>query len=247
MSTLMLLYKNVTALSRETHSALKLKASESFDFAKQTHWVPLAGVEFYPASRDYPIVFARDAQTQAVTPILLVGLKAGENDQIDASGKWRTGVYLPAFIRRYPFVLAETGADPENELAVCFDNSSDCLGEEEGHPLFNPDRTNSATLDESLRFLNDFKIEMERTKHFSDALQKLELLESRSVEIRSADGASWTVRDFLVVNEEAFGKLTGTQLAELHKNGYLGWIFAHLMSLSTLRDLFDLHRQRVAA
>lgn len=246
MLTLMLLYKNATALSRETHSTLKLKAGQSFDFARQVHWVPLAGAEFYPASRDYPIVFIEDEQSKEVTPILLLGLEAGENDQIDASGQWRSGVYLPAFIRRYPFVLAETGTDPENELAVCFDDTSDCLGEKDGQPLFNSDGTNSVILDESIRFLSNFKGEMERTKHFSQELQKLGLLESRSVDIRSVDGVSWTVRDFLAVNEDTFSKLTGAQLAELHKQGYLGWIFAHLMSLSTLPALFDLHRQRVS-
>lgn len=242
MSKSMLLYKNITVLSREQHKALKLKTVEGFGFAADTHWLPIAGAEFYQAARYSSIVFVSEGPIgrETITPILLTGLEAGRNDYVSKDGKWKENTYLPAFVRRYPFVVA---AQDENadELTICFDAAFSGFNKEEGTPLFNEDGTNSALLDEAIQFMTGFNVEMKRTREFAELLLELDLLERRSAEIRSNSGEVFHIQDFLLVNEAKLAKLTGDQLANLNEKGFLGWVFAHLMSLGNLPDLLSIH------
>lgn len=244
MSTTLLFYKDVSGLSTEAHRDLKLKPVNSFEFAAQTHVVPLAGAEFYSASRHYPIVFTGE-EGGDVSPIAIVGLEAGSNAFVAADGHWRERTYVPAFVRRYPFVPAQKG-DQDDEFTVCFDASCSYLNETEGQPLFNEDGSHSPLLIEAVQFLSDFKGEMERTLRFAGQLKKFDLLERSSATIQAPDGATFAVQDFWVVSEEKLGKLKPKELAELHQDGFLGWIFAHLMSLANLPELHDIYRQHTS-
>lgn len=242
MPKTMLFYRNVKVLSRDDHKALRLKSVEGFEFAAHTHWLPVAGVEFYQAARSFPIMFASEGEgaNEKVTAILLTGLERGSNDYISKDMKWTPNTYLPAFIRRYPFVLA-TSQEKSDDFMVCFDSSFPGFNDQEGAPLFNEDGTESDLLKNAVQFLQGFNNDLQRTNKFVEELRKLKLLERRSAEVRSPAGAVFQVQDFLVVNEEKFSKLNASQLLNLHKNGYLGWIFAHLMSLSNLPALLELH------
>jgi hypothetical protein len=245
MTNTMLLYKNVTALSRDEHRKLRLRPAEGFAFAAATHWLPVAGAEFYAAARAYPIMFVNETagDRTEISPILLVGLEAGHNDYVDNKQQWRAETYLPAFVRRYPFVLA-TAPEQTSEFTVCFDATSKAFSENEGQPLFGDDGSASALLNEVIAFMNGFTTEMTRTRRFVEELKRLDLLETRSAQIRSPDGGLFNLQDFLIVSEEKFGKLEAEDLAALHKEGFLGWVFAHLMSLGNLPELLKLHQTR---
>ncbi len=242
MSTTMLFYKNVTALSRDSHKKLKLDPVNGFDMAANTHWLPVVGGEFYQASPHYPIVFAAETKegAEVITPILLLGLEAGHNDYVAKDMSWKAGTYLPAFVRRYPFVLASTD-QASKDFTICFDKDFAGFNEKKGKELFNKDGSNSEFLDETIKFMNGFTVEMERTKEFVALLSKFQLLEKRNAEITSSTGASFKVQDFHVVSEAKLAKLTGEELVELNQKGYLGWIIAHLMSLANLPKLLDMH------
>ncbi len=248
MANVMLFYKNTTVLNREEHKNLKLKAVEGFGFAENTHWLPVAGVEFYQASRHYPIMFVSEGtgDKEVVTPILLVGLDHGNNAYVDKDHKWKADAYLPAFVRRYPFVPANADEKKNDEFMVCYDAAFAGFNTKEGMPLFNEDGTETDLLKGAVQFLLGFNNDMQRTRTFVEELRKLDILEKRSADIRNASGATFQVQDFLVVSEEKFAKLTGPQLEKLHKEGFLGWVFAHLMSLANLPTLLDLHLARKA-
>lgn len=239
----MLFYKNVTALSRDDHKGYKLKLVDGFEFAQETHWMPVAGVEFVHAARHYPVVFVGEGDK--LHPILLLGLEVGHNEYVNEDKAWKGDTYLPAFVRRYPFVLADTGAKSK-ELTVCFDAAFSGWNKTEGRELFLPNGENSEFLQEMLQFMNGFNVEMERTAAFMRELNRLNLLVKRSADIKSASGKTFQVQDILVVDETALSKLSGDDLETLNKAGFLGWIFAHLMSLGNLTALFDLHLARKA-
>lgn len=244
MSNVMLFYKNVTALNRDEHKNLKLKPVEGFGFAEKTHWLPVAGVEFYQASRHYPIMFVAEGEgkDEVISPILLAGLELGHNAYVGKDHKWKADTYLPAFVRRYPFVPATSeGKTDPNEFMLCYDADFAGFNTKEGTALFNEDGTESEFLKGAVQFLIGLNNDMQRTRVFVDELKKLDLLEKRSADIRNAAGATFQVQDFLVISEEKFAKLTGAQLEKLHKEGFLGWIFAHLMSLANLPALLDMH------
>jgi hypothetical protein len=240
----MLLYKKITALSREEHRKLRLKPAADFAFAAQTHWLPVAGIEFFQAARFYPIVFTPGTNdtSEAISPILLVGLEAGHNDYVGSTMRWKADTSVPAFVRRYHFVFAETS----DKLTVCFDAAYEGFSHTEGEALFNEDGSNGKLLDEALKFLDDFTLQMRRTRSFADELVRLQLLEKSSARIRSAAGETFNVQDFLAVSEERLAKLGDADILRLHKEGFMGWIFAHLMSLGNLPALLELHRMRKA-
>ncbi|MEN3929936.1 SapC family protein [Microvirga sp. W0021] len=247
MSPVMLFYKDVQVLSRDEHRDLRLKGSEGFDFAANTHWLPVAGTEFASACRSYPIVFVSEGSgaDEKITAILLVGLQQGSNDYVDNEKHWHPGAYLPAFVRRYPFALAVPGPNDEGgkgDFMVCFDASFAGFNMEEGAHIFNEDGTASELLEGVVEFMNGFQNDLAETKKFVDELRRLDLLERRSAEVRGSNGRLFKVDDILVVNEKKFNELSDAEVGKLHRQHYMGWIYAHLMSLSNLPLLVDLHR-----
>lgn len=242
MSNTMLLYKNVTALSRDTHKSLKLDPVTGFEVAAKTHWVPTAGVELYQAAHHYPVVFVNENHNGDITttPLLLLGLEAGRNDFVASDYSWKKGCYIPAFIRRYPFVIAAANKDA-SEFTLCFDSSFPGFNKKKGKALFTKEGKNSEFLEETLQFMNGFNIEMKRTREFVDLLNKHLLLEKCAAQIVSSTNVAFNVQDFLVVSEKKLANLDGEALVELNQKGYLGWITAHLMSLSNLPKLLDMH------
>tara|TARA_R110000751_G_scaffold148131_1_gene252841 strand:+ start:464 stop:1198 length:735 start_codon:yes stop_codon:yes gene_type:complete len=233
MSTL-LLYKEIKALNRDQHKALKMNAGKGCEFAAGTHIVPLAGLEFFQAARSYPILFVGEGEQ--LSPIALLGLKEGLNSFVDDSGQWRSNTYVPAFIRRYPFVLAQSEND---EFTVCFDEAYAGWNETEGRELFSETGENSEYLNEMIQFLQNFTAEMHRTRELVSVLQELELLESRTLKLSHVSGETFVLKDFHAVNEERFLALNDEQVLRLNKAGFLGWVYAHLMSLGNSNLLFE--------
>lgn len=234
----MLLYEKITLLNRDSHRKLKLQPINGVGFARRTHIVPLALSEFFQAARDFPILFIGEGEERL--PVALMGLAQKQNCFVDADGKWATGVYLPAFVRRYPFVLADTGND---SFSVCFDEAFEGWNEKEGKALFDEEGGNTPFLDEVIQFLQGFTAEMRRTQAFTKRLGELELLQEKRLELAHASGERFVVNDFLAVDEAAFNKLDDEQILALHRDGFLGPIYAHLMSLGSANRLFDRFRK----
>ena len=206
--TQLLFYGNVAALNRERHADLRLKPSEGdCSFAAGSHFVPLAGTEFYQAAADYPIVFA--GAEEEPSPVVILGLAEGHNAFVEGSGQWRAGTYVPAFVRRYPFVLARGDeSDPDN-LTVCVDEDYAGLTDEEGvgERLFDEEGQEGPTLQKAVTFLQEYLAESERTRRFVQRLVELKLLVRRDVQITDAEGTSYVLRDFRVIDPPALDKL----------------------------------------
>jgi len=229
-------YNNITLLNRDAHKNLKLQRRSDFAFARKTHLVPLALQEFHQAARDYPILFVGEGEAQ--TPVALLGLKPETNSFVDEQGGWITGTYVPAFVRRYPFVLADTEND---NFSVCFDADYDGWSEEEGEPLFDEEGKNTNYLQEVIQFLQSFTVEMRRTQAFVDRMKELKLMEKKRLDLRHPSGEQFSINDFYGIDEKAFLELDDADILALHKEGFLGAIYAHLISLGSSNSLFDRH------
>lgn len=240
----MIFYDKPIALNRDRHRKLKLNQPSGgrFDFARHTNSVLLAATELAEASRDYPVVFVgKDASD--FTLAALVGLRDQENVFMDDAGEWQAGRYLPAFVRRYPFVLAEGEAGAE--LTVCVDESYAGLNQKTGQPLFDANGKETPVLKTAIEFLQLFHLEMHRTRAFAARLAKLDLLVPKTVRIGRA-GKQEVLDGLFVVDEEKLVKLPDAELVALIREGFMPWIYAHLLSLGNLQRLAALQPTVVA-
>jgi hypothetical protein len=233
-------YEHPVPLNRTEHKDLRLKGVPNMKFAMTTHSVPLTCAEFAPAARDLMIVFA-GADAASAGPIALLGLRENENLYIDASGQWVPNTYIPAFVRRYPFVLGEKPPGQEDgDFTVFLDDGYEGFNAVEGERLFNEDGTDTAMLTNAVGFLSEFQQNIERTRSFMQQLVKHDLLEPRNVQLRKGEadsGQGITLNGLFMVTEEKLRALDEKATHELMREGVLGWIYAHLLSLANIDRL----------
>jgi hypothetical protein len=225
-----LFYERPVPLNRNAHKQLRLKPLESLKFALRAHSVPLTGAEFPVAARDLMIVFGGKSIAEA-GPMAVLGLRENENLYVDAEGKWEQDTYIPAFVRRYPFVLAEKPAGAEgDDFTVFLDEAYAGFNTSEGEPLFKEDGSNSEMLTKAVGFLGEFQDQVSRTKWFMEQLVKHDLLEPRSLRLEKG-GKTINLNGLFMVNEDKLRALDAATTQELLVSGAMGWIYAHLISL----------------
>lgn len=232
MKTL-LIYDDLVSLNRDHHRQLKLAPTQAqFGFADSTNSVLIAASELPLAVLDFPCVFIAAEGGHSLAA--LVGLRDRENLFVTSDGGWAPGSYLPAFFRRYPFVLAE--AEGDASFTVCLDRAHPGLNTERGQALFEADGRETAWLEEVKRFLVNFRQEMTATREFADHLAALGLLEDGAVAY-VLDGEQHSLRGFSTVNEARLRALDAATLKDLAERGWLGLIYAHLLSLNQVQKL----------
>ena len=167
-----LFYADLVPLSTSQHADWKIKTQDKAPFLAQHHAVPVTVDEFVVASRFYPIIFSSGEQS---VPLALMGLNEGVNVFVDADGTMPNPAYVPAYVRRYPFLLAKLRPDSD-ELSLCFDPSAPGLGAnlEDGLALFDGDKP-SATTTEILGFCEQFEQAGARTGQFMTELNDLDI------------------------------------------------------------------------
>ncbi len=238
-ANLPLFYKNLVPLQSGPHSAYRTRTTEKAPFFATTHAVPLTIDEFVHAQRFYPIVFSVGENP---VPLALFGLNEGVNVHVEADGTLKRETYVPAYVRRYPYMLARLAQDAQ-ELSLCFDPDSGLVGEGgDGQPLFDGDKPSEAT-NTILKFCEDFELSAQRTAAFVQELKSMDLLMDGEVAIQMGDPNQqdqqpFIYRGFQMVNETKFRDMRGDELRKINQNGILPLIVAHLFSLSLVRELF---------
>ena len=236
-----LFYNGLEPLSSETHATWRVRSLDRAPFLIGQHAVPVTVDEFPLVQRHMPIVFSVGEES---VPIALMGLNEGVNVFIDDEGKLRdTNVYVPAYVRRYPYMLARLRPDTQ-ELSLCFDPTADSIGPfEDGEALFDDGQPSEATKS-ILQFNETFEQAGARTQAFMKELKEAELLMDGEVTIQP-DGAAqpFIYRGFQMINEEKLADLRGDQMRKMGKSGMLPLLYAHLFSLSLMREIFGRQMQ----
>jgi len=237
-------YERPIALNRDRHKTLRLAiTSDHYRFAATTNALPIMSTEFAEAARHYPIVFVGE-EGGAFSVAALVGLRDGENLMVDTEGGWEPGTYVPAFARRYPFVLAQ--ADDSDRLTVCVDEVYAGLGQDSGQPLFDDEGAGTPYLQTMLDFLQAFHVEAQRTSDFATRLRQLGLLVPKVITVERTGQAKQSLQGLWTVDPVKLRGLDDVRVVELFRNGYLAWIEAHLISLGSLARLVDRTDQQTA-
>jgi hypothetical protein len=237
-----LFYNSIEPINLEQHGKMKVRGLTSLPELGRTHAVPLTVDEFALVQRHYPIVFSVGDQP---VPIALMGLNEGVNVFLDDSGRSNDpSLYIPAYLRRYPFLLAKLRPDSD-ELSLCFDPTSGAVGDfDDGEPLFNGDQPSDATK-AILEFCEQFEAAGLRTTAFIEDLVKSDLLMDGEVAIQPEGfDQPFVYRGFRMIDEEKLRNLRGDELRKMNQSGMLPLVYAHLFSLSQMRDVFARQMQQ---
>ena len=229
------MYQNVEPINSVVHSKCGIKELSTFAYAKEMIHAPITVAEFYESCKDYPIVFAKDA-SGSWSALALIGYKEKENLFIDDKGAWEKNRYIPAFIRRYPFIfVAQPNTD---ELTLAFDVT--CKEEKctvMQRRFFDDDAKATPFLQTIMSFLTQFQNDAKATAVFIKQLDEWELLEARTANIVTPAGETFTLNGFYVINEEKLRHLGKKKKEEIYAKNAIPLITAHLISLSNIQRM----------
>ena len=210
-----LFYSRPEPLSLELHKGLGVKRMDGpFAFARAGHAVPLAVTEFSLAAITGPIIFVGEEKT----PLAVMGLNANENLFLREDGMFDAGVYIPAYIRRYPFVFANDAEAKQSIL--CIDRAAEFVVEGGDLQFFNEDGTPTAYTQGCIEFCNNYEVERQRTLNFVEMLKSMDLFETKVATHTpmNEDGTPaepQVIAEFFGVSDAKLNALSHNKLAEL--------------------------------
>ena len=236
MATQLLIYETAVPVSAARHRDASVAAGADYAFARNVNSVPLMAVEFPHAAPEYAIVFA--GAKDEVMPAVILGVRGNENLYLQHS-KW-SAKYIPAFVRRYPFVFST--ADDGKTFMLCVDEAYAGFNREgRGQRLFGEDGKPAPYVENVLKFLQEYQAQFNRTRAFCRKLKELELLEPMQAQIAMGSGERLSLGGFWAVNRAKLKALSGDRLGELAKTDELELLYVHLQSMRN----FNLLRERL--
>ena len=229
-----LFYKSLALLDSAKHAELSLKQSASYGFVRETSVIPVLITEFAPAALSYPVVFV--GGDGGASPALLMGARQNGNVYVDEAGNWAEGAYVPAYVRRYPFLLIE---DREaGRAGLCIDDTSDRIVPGDVRPFFT-DGKRSDFVSEALNLCIQFKRDADATRSFVEALETHGLLEDRTAQFRVKDGGAFAVTGFMSVDRDRWQALPDDTWLDFRKKGWVTAVELHLASMLNMTRLLD--------
>ena len=234
MAKQLLIYESAVPVSAARHADVSVEPNESFAFTAGINAVPLMAVEFPRASAEYAIVFT--AEGDNVMPAVVLGVKTAQNLFLTPEARWKA-YYVPAFIRRYPFVFSSSDG---KTLTLCIDESHPGFNREgKGNALFGADKKPTPFVEKVLEFLKEFQVQFELTRQFGRRIKELQLLEPMQANVTTPQGEKFALSGFLGVNRDKLPQLGGEQLEKLVKTDELELLYLHLASLRNFTEFKD--------
>lgn len=221
------LYQEVELLSSQVHGDMRVREIRSADYAREITDSLVTVDEFYAAARSQPIVFAKGQEDQLFAAVLL-GLGRKASWFVDEQGMWKSGEYMPAFLRRYPFIFVTDEEKGTNYLAI--DKANPAFNGEEGERLFTEDGFPSKFTQKVLDFMQNYEAAHARTRAFCAELERLRLLETITIN-KWVGFQAPILKNIKRVNESRLDKLPADEMKKLVDAGYYKLIVAHLISL----------------
>lgn len=241
-------YKTPEALNPSRHGGQGLVVPQGFAFARESHAIPLAASEMPMAMRSYPIVFGGSEHM----PVAITGIRSGQNLFVEENGSWSAPHYVPAYVRRYPFILAgDTGeekltlcVEPDPERVVKLPASGVIAGEVLPETFFENGKI-SATTRRALAFCEEFQAMINATRATIKVVADAGLLTDRQGKVTLDNGEIANITDFQVVDEEKFNSLPDEDFLALRRAGALAMVYCHLASMNSWQSV--IHQARLHA
>jgi hypothetical protein len=228
-------YREIVPLQKNQGVALPPPGSLPA-FCAQTNAMPVSYIEFAPAARDYPIVFASNDQGKSYAPVAVLGLAQNENLFV-RNGAWEQGLYVPAYVRRYPFCMARVtmGATAQENRLICVEKS---FVSDAGEKMFDAEGKPAPRWAQIEQLLREYEADLERTRELCSILADYDLFEPFTMQATPASGAQpINLAGMFRVQESKLEHLNAAQHKNLFKKGIVGRIYAHLLSLENFGSL----------
>ena len=163
-------------------------------FTQSLNAIPVSYTEFNVAHRDYPIVFSSGDEGKSFAPVAVLGLQAQEN-LFALNDGWAPGVYVPAYVRRYPFCMARVTLDniEQAERLICVE--SEHVTETGGVAMFGEQQEPLPRWKEIEKLLEEYEADLERTKEMCGILADYGLLEPFTLQATLNAGGSMHLTD----------------------------------------------------
>lgn len=234
------MYAQLATINKDRHATVKVKPTDGFSYAARFHVAAVLAHEFPRAASIYPVVFLKDEASGRFQPVALLGLEEGQNLFVDDSGRWKAS-YVPAVIRRYPFALAAAG-DPAT-FAVCIDEGSPLVGQEDGLPLFDEQGQPAAALQNVVKYLSELQQMDAQTQAFCQFLAEQDLLVPLNMQLQLGQEVK-NVQGAFAINDARLAALPDELFIQMRQRGYLPAAYAHLVSLTQVERLLMLQGDR---
>ena len=227
-----LFYSDPHALTVERHGAKAIATDANYSFARKTNSVPVTAMEFTRVMRNYPIVFTAG---DPVVPVAVLGLRGTRNQFVSDDGVWREGAYIPAYVRRYPFILVES---PDKlQYSLCIDEAAAHFADD-GQALFE-DGEPAEICKKALEFCSAYQGQHSFSLEFTATLEKYSLLVENRAAVTMASGENLSLSGFLVIDEEKFMGLPDDVFLDWRQRGWIPLVYCHLLSMGNWQTLSE--------
>jgi hypothetical protein len=229
-------YRAPRPLHAASDGDLSLADPPDYGFACEAATVPLVAGDFEQACKFYPIVFTLG---EVPWPVAIVGLRPGRNMFVDDRGQWDEGVYIPAYVRRYPFIFLDTDGDSEGtppETLLGVDEAAPTIVHGHANPLFRDGKPTEIT-DTALAFCAEYQAESLRTEAFARALAQAGLLVDKTAVARDGVDEDVRLEAFQTIDEYRLSLLPEDEALAWRDAGWLRLASCHLVSLANLPRL----------
>jgi len=235
MAKQLMFYESAVPVSPARHSDACIESGTGYGFSAGANAVPLMAVEFIRAATEYAIVFT--AVGDEIVPAVVLGVKGEQNLYLDADAKWQAQ-YVPAFVRRYPFVFSTS--EDRKSLTLCIDETHKGVNHAgRGERLFDEQRKPTAYTQQVLKFLQEFQVHFERTRLFGQHVKELGVLEPMAAQVTTPKGDKIALGGFLAVSRAKLRQVPAEKLAELAKTDELELLYLHLYSMRNFNVVKD--------
>ena len=220
------MFENLEPLDFEKHKDLRFTPASDFRFAAGLASAPLSAAEVVEAAKFFPVVFTTEGP---LLPLALFSVREDENAFVNDDGEWQAA-YVPAHIRRYPFILGNTD-NPEN-FTIMFVPGAPHFADPAGEALFAADGERGPTMSKVVDFLTAFQQEIAATETLLAPLADAGVLTVQRLELADFEGKTTSIEGVRAVDREKLTALDDKTLAGWVRDGMMVMIDAHLASLN---------------